>query len=135
MLRGIFNVPSRTQGEIEAAICNGISRFQQDYMGRRPRTDSRPLDRRTHCDPLPGRSDRAERDMVKSLSADKGWDLLKQVRTHLNETARPIMELMIQKVTGVKVVSLHHDISTMAGEEALLFTLVETPHCRGPKKR
>lgn len=76
-----------------------------------------------------------ERDMVKSLSAEKGWDLLKQVRTHLNETARPIMELMIQKVTGVKVVSLHHDISTMAGEEALLFTLVETPHCRGPRKR
>ena len=26
----------KTQGEIEAAICEGISRFEQDYMGRGP---------------------------------------------------------------------------------------------------
>ena len=26
----------RTQGELEAAICEGISRFEQDYMGRGP---------------------------------------------------------------------------------------------------
>ena len=24
----------KTHGEIEAAICEGISRFEQDYMGR-----------------------------------------------------------------------------------------------------
>ena len=24
----------KTQGEIEAAICEGVSRFQQEYMGR-----------------------------------------------------------------------------------------------------
>jgi uncharacterized protein YbcI len=24
----------KTQGEIEAAICEGISRFEQEYMGR-----------------------------------------------------------------------------------------------------
>jgi hypothetical protein len=24
----------KTQGEMEAAICQGISRFEQDYMGR-----------------------------------------------------------------------------------------------------
>jgi uncharacterized protein YbcI len=27
----------RTQGEIEAAICERISRFEQDYMGRNPK--------------------------------------------------------------------------------------------------
>jgi len=27
----------RTQGEIEASICDGISRFEQDYMGRGPK--------------------------------------------------------------------------------------------------
>jgi len=26
-----------TQGEIEAAVCEGIGRFQQDYMGRGPK--------------------------------------------------------------------------------------------------
>jgi len=36
------------QGEIEAAICDGIGRFEQDYMGRGPK------DIRTHliCDLL-----------------------------------------------------------------------------------
>ena len=27
----------KTQGEIEAAICEGISRFEQEYMGRGPK--------------------------------------------------------------------------------------------------
>ena len=27
----------RTQGEIEAVICEGISRFEQDYMGWGPK--------------------------------------------------------------------------------------------------
>ena len=26
-----------TQGEIEAAVCEGISRFEQEYMGRGPK--------------------------------------------------------------------------------------------------
>ena len=27
----------KTQGEIEAAICEGMSHFEQDYMGRGPK--------------------------------------------------------------------------------------------------
>ena len=34
--------------------------------------------------------------MAKSLSAEKGRDLLKQVRTHLIETARPVMVAMAE---------------------------------------
>ena len=40
------------------------------------------------------------------------------------------MDAMIQEVTGVKVVSLHHDISTATGEEVVLFTLAKTPQFR-----
>jgi len=125
----------KTQGEIEAAICEGISRFQQEYMGRGPK------DIRTHLIGdllvvrLRGVLTAPEQHMVKSLSAEKGRDLLKQVRTHLIETARPVMEAMIQEVTGVKVLSLHHDTSTITGEEIVLFTLAESPDCRQPNKR
>jgi uncharacterized protein YbcI len=76
----------------------------------------------------------AEQNLVKSLSADKGRDLLKQVRTHLIETARPVMEAMLQEITGVKVLTLHHDISTVTGEEVVLFTLAESPLLRDAKK-
>ena len=77
----------------------------------------------------------AEQHLVKSLPAEKGRDLLKQVRTHLLETARPLMEAMVQEVTGIKVISMHHDISTVTGEEVVLFTLAETPRFRETKKK
>jgi uncharacterized protein YbcI len=30
-------VAMKTQGEVEAAVCAGIVRFEQDYMGRGPK--------------------------------------------------------------------------------------------------
>jgi uncharacterized protein YbcI len=67
------------------------------------------------------------------LPAEKGRDLLKQVRTHLIETARPVMEAMVHEVTGVKVLTLHHDISTATGEEVMLFALAAAPDVRDAK--
>ena len=42
---------------------------------------------------------------------------------------------MVQEVTGIKVVSLHHDISTATGEEVVLFTLAQSPLFREAKKK
>src|SRR5438874_8488192 len=103
----------KSQGEIEAAICEGISRFEQDYMGRGPKDIHTHLIGDLLIVRLQGVLTAAEQQLVKTLPAEKGRDLLKQVRTHLIETARPVMEALIQEVTGVKVVSLHHDISTV----------------------
>jgi uncharacterized protein YbcI len=123
----------KTQGEIEASICAGISRFEQDYMGRGPKDIQAYLLDDLVVVRLKGVLTAAEQHLVKSLTADKGRDLLKQVRTHLIETARPVMETMVQEATGVKVVSLHHDISTTTGEEIVLFTLAESPLFRSKK--
>jgi len=65
----------------------------------------------------------AEQQLVKALPAEKGRNLLKQVRTHLVETARPVLEVLIRDITGVPVLSLHHDVSTVTSEEVILFTL------------
>jgi uncharacterized protein YbcI len=127
-------VAMKTQGEIEAAICEGVSRFEQDYMGRGPKDIRAHLLGDLLVVRLQGVLTAAEQHLVKSLSADKGRDLLKQVRTHLIETARPVMETMVQEITGVKVLTLHHDISTVTGEEVVLFTLAESPTLRDPKR-
>ena len=76
----------------------------------------------------------AEQHLVKALPPERGRDLLMQVRTHLIDTARPVMEAMVHGVTGVKVLSLHHDISTVTGEEVVLFTLAESPLVRETRK-
>ena len=125
----------KTRGEIEAAICEAISRFEQEYMGRGPQDIHTHLIGDLLVVRLQGVLTAAEQQLVKSLPAEKGRDLLKQVRTHLIETARPVMEAMIREVTGVKVLSLHHDISTVTGEEVVLFTLAESPHVRDTKKK
>lgn len=125
----------KTQGEIEAAICEGVSRFEQDYMGRGPKDIRAHLLGDLLVVRLQGVLTAAEQHLVKSLTAEKGRDLLKQVRTHLIETARPVMEAMVQEATGVKVLTLHHDISTVTGEEVVLFTLAESPSLRDAKRK
>jgi uncharacterized protein YbcI len=124
----------KTQGEIEAAVCEGVARFEQDYMGRGPKDIHAYLIGDLLIVRLKGVLTVAEQQLVTALPAEKGRDLLKQVRIHLVETARPIMETMIEETTGVKVVSLHHDISTVTGEEVVLFTLANSPVMREPRR-
>jgi uncharacterized protein YbcI len=125
----------KTQGEIEAAVCEGVARFEQDYMGRGPKDIRAHLIGDLLVVRLRGVLTAAEQQLVKSLPAEKGRDLLKEVRTQLIETARPVLEALVREVTGVKVSSLHHDISTLTGEEVILLTLAESPPFRDPKKK
>lgn len=124
----------KTQGEIESAVSEGMSRFEQEYMGRGPKDIRAHLIEDLVVIRLKGVLTAAEQHLVKTLTPDKGRDLLKQVRTHLIETARPTMEAMVQGIVGAKVVSLHHDISTRTGEEIVVFTLAESPLFRETKK-
>jgi uncharacterized protein YbcI len=125
----------KTQGEIEAAISQGIARFEQEYMGRGPKDIQTHLIGDLLVVRLHGVLTAAEQQLVKTLLPEKGRDLLKQVRTQLIELARPVMETMVQAATGVNVVSLHHDISTTTGEEVMLFTLAQSPTFRDSKQR
>lgn len=130
-----MGVDMKTQGEIEGAICEGVARFEQEYMGRGPKDIHAHLLGDLLVVRLQGVLTAAEQQLVKSLTPEKGRDLLKQVRTHLVETARPVMEAMVQEITGVKVLSVHHDISTVTGEEVVLFTLAAQPFFRETKKK
>lgn len=125
----------KTQGEIESSICEGIARFEQEFMGRGPKGIRCHLIADFLVVRLKGVLTAAEQHLVKALPAKKGRDLLKQVRSHLIETSRPVMESIIQEATGTQVISLHHDISTVTGEEILAFTLAEPPSMRELKKK
>ena len=116
----------KTQGEIEAAICAAISRFEQETRGRGPKDINAYLLGDFVVVRLQGLLTPAEQQLAK-IPSDKGRDLLKQVRTHLIETANASLQSLVQAITGVKVVSLHHDISTVTGEAIIFFTLAEAP--------
>ncbi len=125
----------KTQGEIEAAICAGVTRFEQEYMGRGPKKIHAHLLGDMLIVRLQGVLTAAEQQLVKTSPAEKGRDLLKQVRTQLIETSRPLIEAMVEEATGVKVLSLHHDISTITAEEVVILTLAAPPHFRDAKKK
>ena len=131
----VGGIEMRTVGEIEAAVCQGDARFEQEYMGRGPKDIHTHLLGDLLVVRLEGVLTAAERQLVKVLPSEKGRDLLKQVRKHLIETARPLLEAMIHEVTGIKVLTMHHDISTVTGEEVILFTLAASPNFRDIGKR
>ena len=123
-----------TQGEIEAAICEGISQIEREYRGRGPKDIHAYLLGDFIVVRLQGLLTPAEQQLAK-VPSEKGRDLLKQVRTHLIETAKPLLQALVREITGVKVVSLHHDISTVTGEAVIVFTLAESPSYREAKKQ
>ena len=124
----------KTQGEIEAAICEGICRFEQDYMGRGPKDIHAYLLGDLLFVRLKGVLTAAEQHLAESLPGEKGRGLLKQVRTHLVEAARPHLETLIEDITSIKVLTMHHDISTVTGEEIVAFTLASAPIFRDTRK-
>ena len=66
----------KTQGEVEAAVCEGMSRFEQEYMGRGPKDIHAHLIDDVLFVRLQGVLTAAEQHLVKSLPAEKGRDLL-----------------------------------------------------------
>ena len=125
----------KTQGEIEAAVCQGMSHFEQEYMGRGPKDIRAHLIGDLLVVRLQGVLTAAEQHLVKTLPVEKGRDLLKQVRAQLIEVARPALDALVGDITGITPRSLHHDISTVTGEEVVIFTLSESPRYRDTKKK
>lgn len=121
-------------GEMETAVCQGISCFEQESRGRVPREIRAHLIADLLVVRLQGVLTAAEQHLAKSPPPGRGRDLLKEVRTHLIETAKPLLQAMVEGITGVPVVSLHHDISTVTGEAVILFSLAESPFGKTKKK-
>jgi len=124
----------KTQGEIEAAISEVITRFEQECRGRSPKEIHTYLIGDFVVIRLQGLLTPAEKQLAK-IPSEKGRDLLKQVRAQLIETAKPLMQATVQDITGVKVMSLHHDISTVTGEAFIILTLAESPIYRQTKSK
>jgi uncharacterized protein YbcI len=116
-----------TREEIESTLCEEITRFEKEHMGRRPERVYTHLLGDILLVRLQGTLTAAERQLAQASPAARGVTLLKQMRGTLVETNRPIIEAMVEKIAGTRVLSLHHDLSTVTGEEVLVLTLGETP--------
>lgn len=128
-------ITMHTQGEMEAMVCDGVTHFQQHCMGRGPKQIESHLLGNLLLVRLQGALTQVEQHLAASSPPERGRDLLKQVRSCLVETGRPLLERTVREATGVAVISLHHDISTVTGEEILVFVLSSVPEVRNGKRK
>ncbi len=123
---------SLTQAESEAAICDGVIRFQEDYLGWKSEQIRCHFAKDLLVIRIRNTLRPAEQQLAMSSSPEEGRDLIKRTRSHLLELARPLLESLVHEVTGTKAVSLHHDLSTKTGEEIVIFSLLGMPRFAKP---
>ncbi len=110
----------KTKGEMEAQISEAMVKFEVEYMGRGPK------EARTHIIEdmvlvrLRGVLTKAEEQLSKSAD---GVELIKKMRSTLIENAKAILFQVITDITGIKVLGLHTDISTLTGDRVIVFTI------------
>ncbi len=133
----ITNGRDRSQGEIEAAICEGISRFQQEYMGRGPSSVHTHLVENRVFVHMQGVLTAAEQRLMDAPGGgnERSAEVLKAFRRQLVAAGRVLLEGIVREITGAEPVNVHHDISAVTGEEVIVFTLASPPVCRQRKRR
>ena len=110
----------QSKGQIEAAISKAMIQFEREHMGRGPRDARTWLIQDMVLVRLLGVLTPAEEKLAQE---PEGKTLLKQVRTQLIESSRPLLESIVLDITGVPVISLHSDVSTRTGERIILLTM------------
>lgn len=109
-----------TKGQGEAEFTRAIIQFEKEYLGRGP------LDARTFFIKdmilvrLRGMLTPAEQKLAESSD---GRSLIKETRRQLFESSRPLLEEIVRRVTGARIISLHTDMSSRTGERIVVFSL------------
>ncbi len=116
-----------TKGQLEAEITKAIIQFEREHLGRGPREARCWIIEDLILVRLRGVLTPAEERLAQD---PEGRSLVKQVRMQLMESSRPLLEEIVQRITGIQLVSLHSDISTRTGERILVFSLAEDLEAR-----
>ncbi len=114
---------ARKQNRSEVAISDEMMAFQHEFVGRGPdRIRTRIVEDLVIVRSF-GVLTPAEKQLAKSF---EGRRLIKAMRQHVLEAGRSVLESIVQKHTGARVVSVHSDISTKSGEWLDVFVLDRT---------
>ncbi len=112
----------RSKGQIEAEIATAITRFEREHLGRGPQEVRVWIVQDMILIRLKGVLTPAE----EKLAADPdGHHLVKEIRIRLIEGSRPMIDEIVERLTGIQAVSLHSDISLRKGERIIVITLAE----------
>jgi len=118
---------SKTKGQIESEICEAVIKFEKEYMGRGPLETKAYIIDDMVLVRLKNVLTPAEMKLSSVTDRKDGRELIKRIRITLIEQGRPLLESAVESIIGIKIKSLHTDISTMTGERVIIFTLEYPP--------
>ena len=114
---------NRTKGQIEAQLCEAVTKFEKDYMGRGPLEIKAYILDNIVLVRLKNVLTQAEINLAQASGHKEGRELIKRVRIALLEQGRHVLESVVEDILDAKIVSFHTDISTVTGEKVILFSL------------
>lgn len=110
----------KTRGQVEEEITQAIVGIETEYMGRNH------VNARTYVFEdmilirLQGVLTPAEQQLAQNRD---GRSLVKETRRRLFETTRPLIEKMVRQIIGVRLVSVHTDMSASTGERIIVLVV------------
>ncbi len=110
----------RTRGETEAEFTKAMIQFEKEYLGRGPSDARAFFINDMILVRLRGILTPAE---MKIAEERDGQALVKETRRRLFESSRTLIETMVQEIVGVKMISLHTDMSSKTGERIVVITV------------
>ena len=110
---------------------------QRDHAGKLPRAQAVPPMLQVSTALMSPATHRVSVGVHTDGAADPGASeglgarsLVKQVRDRVVSNGRDRLGRIVEEAVGVRLVSVHHDISTVTGEEVLVFSLAAAPACQ-----
>ena len=110
----------KPKGQIEAEISNAITKFEREQLGRGPDETKTFILQNMLIIHLKGVLTPAERTLAHSAEGEK---LIREVRLKIIESSKDIIEKMIFKITGCKIVRLFTDLDPKMGERIFVLLL------------
>jgi uncharacterized protein YbcI len=109
-----------TKGQLEARISKALTTFEKEHLGRGPKEAKAYLIQDMILVRLKGVLTPAEENLA---TREGGAQMIKDMRTRLIESSRPLLEKLLNDITAMKVISMHTDISSRSGERIFVFVL------------
>jgi uncharacterized protein YbcI len=109
-----------SKGQLEAKISNALTQFEKEHLGRGPKEARAYIIQDMILVRLKGILTPAEENLA---AQEGGAHLIKDIRTRLIETSRPLLEKVLKDITNRAVISMHTDISARSGERIFVFVL------------
>ena len=111
---------NHSKGTMESRISNALTQFEKEHLGRGPKEARAFIIQDMVLIRLKGILTPAEENLA---AKEGGAHLIKDIRTRLIESSRPLLEKILNKLTDCKVISMHTDISSRTGERIFVFIL------------